>query len=60
MVAAAAAGDAQVDELIERASFFGIDKQDRVVRQARMMLSKTAAWTSQRAQTWSLAVEDPQ
>ena len=46
MVAAAAAGnDAQVDELIERASFFGIDKQDRVVRQARMMLSKTAAWT---------------
>ncbi|QDZ19716.1 dual specificity protein kinase [Chloropicon primus] len=46
MIASAAAGnDAHVDELIERASFYNIGSQDEAVRQARLLLSKTAAWT---------------
>ena len=45
IASAAASNDALVDELIEKASFFNIDKQDEAVRQARLQLSKTTAWT---------------
>ena len=45
MASAAAGNNAHVDDLIDRAALYSIDSQDEAVRHARLLLSKTAAWT---------------